>query len=257
MVESAVRIRAFLWRRMSTKRILFVPDCHVPYHDKKAFSLMLKAGRLLEPDYVIVLGDFADFYSVSSHSKNPDRLQSLEQEVNGVRKCLRSLEDLGARNNVFVAGNHEDRLERYLADRAPELFDSITIPGVLGLSQKWKFVKYKTEYRLGKINVTHDVGSSGSTAHRRAMDVYHSSVVIGHTHIIEYTVRGRAIGSPILGTSFGWLGDFDAVDYMHKAKAKSTWAHGFGVGFMSGGVVHAQPVPIVNGTCCVLGKIIK
>jgi hypothetical protein len=37
---------------------LFIPDTHAPFHDKKAFALMLEVAKEVRPDEVVVLGDF-------------------------------------------------------------------------------------------------------------------------------------------------------------------------------------------------------
>ena len=75
-------------KRNKVQKIFFVPDTHVPYHDDKAFKLTLKAIRKFAPDILVVLGDFADFYSVSSHDKSPDRRILLNDELKAVRKAL-------------------------------------------------------------------------------------------------------------------------------------------------------------------------
>ena len=68
-----------------------------------------------------------------------------------------------------------------------------------------------------------------------------------------------ADGPPQVGAMFGWLGDFDTIDYMHRAKAKRDWVHGFGIGYHDTitNYVYIAPVPIINGTCCVEGKVYK
>ena len=144
------------------EKILFIPDCHVPYHDKDAFNLMLKAGKIFKPDHAIILGDYADFQGVSSHSKDPNRALKLKEEIDAVKEALDQVVALGAKNNVFVAGNHEDRLERYLRDEAPELFNFISIPKILELKEKgFSYTPYKQAYKIGKLNVTHDAGNAG------------------------------------------------------------------------------------------------
>lgn len=221
---------------------------------------MLRAARVFKPEEIVILGDFADFYSVSSHSKRPDRVRSLDVEIAAVQAKLKELNKLGAKKKMYVCGNHEERLERYLCEKAPELFGTVQIPEVLGLRELgWQFTPYRRHYKLGKIHVTHDTGTAGQNAHRQSMSVYQGSAVIGHTHRMEYSVTGNADGPPQVGAMFGWLGNFDAVDYMHAAQCKRNWVHGFGLGFqdVKTGIVHLQPIPIVNGTCCVLGEIIR
>lgn len=245
---------------ISTKlrRVLLIPDTHAPYHDEKAFQLMLRAGRVLQPDIVVVLGDFADFYAVSSHSKNPERAADLEYEVGIVKEKIREVEKLNAGTNVYVAGNHEDRLSRYLSDRAPALFKTVQIPEVLELKERWHYVPYKATYRLGKVHITHDVGTAGRNANRQAMDAFQGSAIIGHTHRMEYSVIGRVDGPPTLGVMLGWLGDFSKIDYMHQVKARRDWVHGFGIGFLEpDGILHVQPVPIVNDRVCIMGQVIR
>lgn len=241
------------------KRVLFIPDCHHPYEDKKAWTLMLKAARSFRPDTIVILGDFADFYSVSSFEKSPKRVQDLKYEVDYVKEKLTELDLLGAEQKIYISGNHEDRLERYLITKAPALFETVTIPETLDLRIRgWHYVPYKRSFRLGKLHLTHDSGTAGQNAHRQSMAAFQASTIIGHTHRMEMTYLGNADGPPQVGAMFGWLGDFDQIDYMHQIAARRNWVHGFGVGFMEpNGVVHLSPVPIVKGACVVNGELIR
>ncbi len=242
------------------EKILFVPDAHVPYEDVDAFKLMLKAGKAFGPDHTIILGDFMDCYTVSSHSKHPDRANKLKEEVHATIGALRAVRAIGAKNNVFVAGNHEDRLERYLKDRAPELFHFISIPKVLELEKiGFKYVPYKQSYRIGKLNVTHDTGTAGRYAHYKSLDTFQHNIIIGHTHRLGYAVEGNAQGERHVTAMFGWLGDVEQIDYMHRVKAIKDWTLGFGIGYLdtSTGIVYVVPVPIVKNTCLIEGKLIS
>jgi predicted phosphodiesterase len=245
-------------KQVKLEKILFIPDSHFPYEDKKAFELMLKAGKAFKPDHSIILGDFIDCYSVSSHSKNPKRSLKLTEEVDATKAALDKVKALGAKNNVFVSGNHEDRLERYLMDKAPELYDFISTPHILDLQKKgFKYVPYKQAYKIGKLNITHDTGTAGRYAHYKSMDAFQNNVIIGHTHRLGYAVEGDAMGNRHVCAMFGWLGDIEEVDYMHRIKAVRDWSLGFGVGYLNPktGVVYVVPVPIVNYTACVEGKL--
>lgn len=241
------------------EKILFIPDVHVPYEDKDAFQLMLKAAGVFGPDHVILLGDFQDFYDVSNHSKDPNRRFKLSEEVECGKARLDQIIKLGAKNNVYVAGNHEDRLERYLRDKAPELFNFISIPKVLELDKKgFKYVPYKDSYKIGKLNITHDTGNAGRHAHQKSLDDFQHNIIIGHTHRLGYAVEGNANGERHVAAMFGWLGNVEDVDYMHRIKAIRNWTHGFGIGYLEpkSGTVYVLPVPIINGTCLVEGKLV-
>lgn len=238
--------------------ILFVSDAHHPFVDKRAWALMLKAAKDLKPKHIVVIGDFLDCYAVSSHSKDPARAGRLREEVDAGLVALAQLDALGATNKIFIGGNHEDRLERYLQDKAPELFDFVSIPGILELKARgWKYVPYKSDERLGKLWLTHDVGSSGRNAIFKAIDTYQHSTVTGHSHRLAYVVEGNAAGEVKLGAAFGWLGDAKKVEYMQRQLVLKNWALGFGVGYLNRqtGVVYTVPVPIINYSCCVAGKL--
>lgn len=245
---------------MKVEKILIIPDTHCPYHDKKAWRILEKSADKIKPDHVIILGDFADFYSVSSHSKNPERAFKLEEEISETIKLLKVVKSFGAKNNIFIAGNHEDRLTRYLQDKAPELFPLTGIPSVLKLKELgYKYIPYKREYKLGKVNFTHDLGKAGVSAHRQAVTEFRESAVIGHTHRMSYEITGTAGGKSHVGAMFGWLGNFEEVDYMHNAVSKAHWSHGFGLGYFTpkNGFIYLTPVPIIKYTCIVEGKLIS
>lgn len=245
---------------MKLEKILIIPDTHFPYEDKAAWALMLKAGKLFKPDHCIIMGDFIDCYAVSSHSKRPDRALALKKEVDATKAGLAQVKSLGARNNVFISGNHEDRLERYLKDHAPELFEFISIPKILELRENgFKYVPYKHSYRLGKLNLTHDCGNAGRYAHYKSLDTFQHNIVIGHTHRLGYAVEGNASGDRHVTAMFGWLGDVKEVDYMHQVKAIKDWSLGFGLGYLdrATGNVYLQPVPIVNNSVLIEGNLVK
>jgi predicted phosphodiesterase len=237
--------------------VLFVPDTHVPYHDERAWQLMLEVGRRLKPGVVCHLGDLGDFYKISSHSKDPRRQLSFEQEIADCKAKRAELDALKAKRKIFCEGNHEDRLRRYLADKAPELFGMVDTDQLLGLTENgWEFVPYKQDTKIGKVYVTHDVGYAGKYAARRVADTYHHSAVTAHTHRLEYLVVGDATGERFVSVVPGWLGDWRKVDYQHRLKTAVDWSLGFAVGWLdeSTGHMHIQPVPIVDYACVVAGR---
>lgn len=236
------------------KKILFVPDTHAPYHDERAVSLVEQVVEEWQPEILVVGGDWADNLAVSGHAKSRAGLGNLKDELLAAATRLETL-SRGIKERHFVMGNHETRLERYVAQRAPELDGLLNIADMLCL-QKWTSITpYNETFKLGKLNITHDLGESGQNAHRSAAAAYMGSAIINHTHRMAYEVIGRQIGPPVVAAMFGWLGDYRAVEYLHRAKAKR-WPLGFGIGRMEpSGVVHVTPVPIVNYKACVEGVL--
>ncbi len=240
--------------------VLVVPDTHRPYHDRRAWKLMMAAAKLLQPEVIVIIGDFADFYTVSSHSKDPNRVKQLDVELKDVNEGLDELDKLGAEEKVFVEGNHCDRLRRYLKDKAPELFGVVGVPTLFRLKERgWRYVPYKRHTKLGKVHLTHDVGAAGRNATFQALDSYQHSIITGHAHRCQYIVEGNAVGEFKLSAQFGWLGDVEQVDYMNIAKARKNWALAFGIGYHdpSTNYVYFVPVPIINYTCMINGTVLK
>lgn len=246
---------------MSTlEKTLFVPDTHRPYHNKKSWGLMLNAAAGWGPNRIVVIGDLADFYAVSDHNKNPKRALKLDWEVKDTNKALDDLDSLGADDKRFCLGNHEWRLERYLQTKAPELFDMLDVPSLLKLEDRnWKVTPYKSHDKLGKLYLTHDVGFAGRNAVYQTSETFNHSVVTGHSHRMGYVVENDATGkNPRVSAQFGWLGDSEKTDYMHRAKARKYWPQGFGIGYGDNeGIQYLIPVPIVYGKCVVEGKLYR
>jgi predicted phosphodiesterase len=244
----------------SLDKVLILPDTHAPYHDERAWKLVMKVARRIKPDTIIHLGDLADFYKVSNHSKDPARTLSFKDELKGVHALRAELDRLGAKRKIFIEGNHEERFRRYLADKAPELFGIVTTDELLKLTENdWEFVPYRSAAKVGRVYFTHDTGGGGKYSTAHALDSYQHSVVIGHHHSIQYYVAGDAVGKYRVGAQFGWLGDIKKVDYMHQVKVRRLWALGFGTGVhdRETGVVFLTPHPIVNYQTCVNGKILR
>lgn len=104
-------------------RWLVVADTHIPYHRpepiKAAVDWAVKHGYT---DGLLMNGDIQDCYSLSRWNKNP-RARDFAGEREMVGEVLDYFERrLKPKRKVWKLGNHEERLERYLAVKAPELF---------------------------------------------------------------------------------------------------------------------------------------
>lgn len=246
----------------SLKRQLWIPDTHVPNEDKRALDLVERVARGLGKfDEIIIGGDFGDFEAASAHgNKDPRKETLLKREIDAVKAAIARVETWAKPKArlVYVCGNHEWRLDRLIFNEAPALAGMLEIPDVLGLGDRWEFVPYKEHVRIGKIYTTHDTGSAGATAHTKALADFQDNTVINHTHRLAYSVVGNAKGHAKVAAMFGWLGDADKADYMHRIKARRDWALGFGLGYRRpDGVTYLQPVPIVGYTCVVEGRLYR
>lgn len=237
---------------MSKKHILVVPDTHVPFHDKIAWEATLGVIRQVQPWGVVIIGDFCDFYALSSHTRNPQRKTLLQDEIGQTNHELDRLEEAYPGPVAFVEGNHEDRLRRYLWDRAPELMGAVTIPELFRLEERrWIHVPYRHCLKIGKVTYKHDYGGkAGKYAAEQSLEGFGGNLVIGHTHRgkVTYLGEGRPDGSPHFCLNVGWLGDLEQMDYTDPDKVRREWQTGFGlVTYSENGLAHAQFIPIIRG----------
>jgi hypothetical protein len=129
------------------KLAVLVPDVHIPNHDIKAWKLFKKVLLSLKKDIseIVFLGDVCDFFSVNSHGSHPQVFNMLIDEVEIINKELDWFDQNFKRaKKVFIEGNHEHRLERYLLNKAPALFGVTEVKFLLNMNKRpnWKFCDY-------------------------------------------------------------------------------------------------------------------
>ena len=139
-------------------RALVLSDIHIPYHSRAALVAALDYGRTRDSDLILLNGDVVDFFSVSAWQKDP-RKRDLAGEVKIAREFLAALRGAFPKARiVYKLGNHEERWERYLEVKAPELLgvEDFTIDRVLRLSEIGaEVVRYKRPIMLGDLPVIH------------------------------------------------------------------------------------------------------
>lgn len=215
------------------KTALIWPDQHIPHHDIKAYKLMLHVAQSIGIDEIVILGDFADFYSVSSHAKCSSVKQLLLDEVECVNKELDKIDKLfPSARKVFISGNHSHRLARYIQNQAPALFGVTDIRNLFKFDQRpnWKYVAYgpnQKHHVLGsKLIARHEpLGPNSETTARKAM----ASIVHGHTHRIEMSSSTSLTGEQHISFCPGWLGDKRNETVFGYVKHHANWQLGFGI----------------------------
>lgn len=222
---------------MDLECVLLIPDTHRPFHHRKAYDLMLDVAKDLKPQHVYILGDYADFYSVSSHQKDPRVFQMLQDEVVDVLGAIEQLDALlPDSKKVFIQGNHEWRLERYLLAQAPALFGVTSTEHVLGLENRpnWKFIQYCPNQMVSiagsYLYARHEpLGSSAKATATKAL----CSLVYGHIHRIEQSHMVGLDGTNHVCFSVGWLGDKRKSEVFDYVKGHHQWQLGFGLAWVN------------------------
>ena len=240
------------------KRVLFIPDAHTPYHDRRALENLLidQIIPAFQWDTICILGDWWDNYSISGHLKTPTRERSWKRESEVGQHLLRRISESPARRRILIRGNHECWLEKYLADKAPALYEQVMEN--TKAPEGWEVIEYMESTTIGKLHVTHDLGYSGMQSAQQSLAACGGNIVIGHNHNMTYVVRGNAKGECHVGASFGWLGDYRRIDYRHRMRTRRDWVLGFAVGYLrTSGVIHIVPTPIVGYSAVVEGLLFQ
>lgn len=243
------------------KKIIMVGDVHAPHHDVEAVELALKCISAFQPDYLVMMGDFCDAFSISSHSKAPSRKTSLKAEMDICKNLLSRFSNSVSKKckRVYLFGNHCQRLDRYIADKAPELDGLLSVGDMIGLDQDgWISVPYKRSIKIGELVLTHDLGTAGPKAAMDAVRTYGTNVAIGHVHSANICYSGQLDGKNHVAISTGWLGSYESADYMPLDKALVSWTHGIAFGYLlDDSSVHVNFAPFVNGRAVIGGQEIR
>lgn len=244
------------------KKALIIPDCHIPYEDKRAYDLMLKVAKDIDPDEIVVLGDYADFYAINAHGKDAAiKTGVLQDEVHEVVMRLKQLKLLFPNaKRVFIEGNHEYRLARYINARCPDLYGVFDTKSVLELGiLGYEFVPYgpNQKYRVlgSKLIARHEPLAGGKHVAQNTVEKAMHSVIFGHTHRIQEAQVVTIDGQNYRGISSGWLGDVKHPIFGY-VKGHHQWAHAFSVvNVLDDGTWLNSLVHIINYKCYYDGYI--
>ena len=210
-------------------KTLIISDLHFPYHDNKAIELSLKYGLNKKVDCVLINGDLIDFAGISRHEKDW-RQRSINEEFESVRGFLKGLRKLFPKARiVFKYGNHDERWEKWMFLKAPEIFDcsDFQLEILLRLGElKIEVVKDKRPIRIGKLTVLHGhemTGGSGGVNPARATFLKTlESVIVGHYHKTSQHTEASMFSEVYSVNSTGCLCGMNP-HYMPINK----WNHGF------------------------------
>lgn len=105
------------------KRIVVAGDFHIPYHDPDAVWAFLLYIKKVQPDVIIIDGDFLDCYSISRFTRNPHAF-NMEQEFEVGIGILEKIREFCPNAEIFyLEGNHEFRIKKFLGSMVPQMAD--------------------------------------------------------------------------------------------------------------------------------------
>lgn len=137
---------------------LILGDIHVPYHDVKFIEVAVAHGKKYGSDLILLNGDIMDCYATSRWETDP-RQRNFPRERDKTVELLKFIrQEFPKARIVYKLGNHEERYERYMMLKAPELLDmpEFSFDKLLGLASIGiECVRDKRPIMLGKLAVLH------------------------------------------------------------------------------------------------------
>lgn len=139
-------------------RWLILSDVHVPYHDPTTIRLAVAEAKRREVKGVLLNGDTLDSHEVSAHDRDRTALRYTEEIERGKQFLAWLREQLPHARIVYKEGNHEERLQRYVSQRAPALegLEGLDLQSLLHFSDYGvEWVGDKRVVRLGHLCALH------------------------------------------------------------------------------------------------------
>lgn len=247
-----------------TKTFVICSDVHIPSQSNPCIKAVAELLRDIRPDGLILNGDILDLIELSSHARGSVaqleglRICKVFGEANSVLDLWQDAAGPQCKENHFVEGNHEDRLNRWIrtGDNSVWLGDeSVSIPNRLKLVQRG-FVYHagypKAYVRLGHLIVTHGKYCTKYAAATH-LERYRCSVLVGHVHTpgMHY---GSGFEQVQVGIVTGHLADVNkpALSY---ASVPNSWQQGFAIVVVEpNGNFHIELKNFVDGVFYYGGK---
>jgi predicted phosphodiesterase len=116
-------------------RALVLSDAHFPYHEPKVLEAAVAwAKQHFNPGMIFLNGDWLDFYAISRWDKDPKRrnfpaeIEKCKQSLAWIAECFPGIPI------KFKKGNHEERWDKFIWNKAPELWGlkACTLEKILG-----------------------------------------------------------------------------------------------------------------------------
>ena len=179
-----------------------------PIHDEEAIAVALAITADINPTLVILVGDNLDGAELGKYRTSPAYQQTTQAAIDRLATLCAELRHAAPNARiVWLAGNHEERLPRYLLDNAVAAFglrkgNAPDSWPVLSLPYLARMDEHDIEFVPGypasafwindRLRVIHGdkVASGGSTAHKY-LGNEKVSVIYGHIHRREYAARTR------------------------------------------------------------------
>lgn len=248
-------------------RLICDGDLHYPINDPYVTAAKMAFARDFQPDTWINVGDMYDFWGISRHEKEAERLLELggrlQEEFDSARDYWSEVTRI-SKNVHFIPGNHERRLSALVnANQALFGLRAFEWGTLAGIPASVRIHKYGTQLDIAGINFEHGDRITGGMGAIHlaylALAKRVTNVIFGHTHRIDTryrTFRRDGQVKTIVSHNQGHGSDVSKQTY---AGPCPDWQHGFtaiewySVGGQPRFTIHA--IPVVGGRFMFGGKL--
>lgn len=196
-------------------RFACLPDSHGIFADQEAVACSMALVARHRPEVLVLLGDHVDFYALSRFDKDPKRMLCLQDDLDAGHAFVKAARKAAPHARIlYLEGNHENRLQRWLHAKGPEVSGLVerlgkgrngsrrqllSVPYLLGLGDLGVAWVSGGSRDVGGITFKHGnlVRSKAGATAMAELEREGTSGASGHTHRIGHaskTTRGGVFG---------------------------------------------------------------
>lgn len=211
------------------KRVLILSDIHVPYHNIPSITAALQYAKKSKPDALLLNGDTIDCHRLSRYTKDPKK-RNFKLELDTFKALFEVFERELSCKIYFKIGNHEERYENFLYEKASELVGIEEFEFTNILKARARGIEIIGDKRPMKLNNLwgihgHEYVGGISAPVNPARGLFLRSKVSsfqGHNHQTSEHTEPTLTGKMVTTWSLGCLSELHP-QYMPLNK----WNHGF------------------------------
>ena len=185
------------------------------------YKAFVKVCKILKVDGIILNGDVIDGARISRHTPTRgSRAPKIEKEIETAKAWLKLLPK--TRHRLWTMGNHDIRIDNYIASNASELDGYI-----MSLAEHFTDWEFAWGFEINGTEIRHRFRSGIHSAYNSSQHAG-ISMVTGHTHQLQVTAVRDRRGSR-WGVETGTLADPHGPQFQYTEGAPSRAQQGFAV----------------------------
>lgn len=212
------------------KKVGILSDIHCPYHSIDSLTLAITDLKKEKIDALLLNGDTIDCHKLSRYVKDPKK-RNFKLELDTFKALFEIFEKEFGCQIYFKVGNHEERYEHFLQEKAGELIGIEEFEFENIIKARARGIHIIGEKRVMKLNSLTGIHGheyfGGTSAVNIARSLYtkaKSDSFQGHNHQTSSHVEIDINGNEIKTYSIGTLGELHP-EYLPLNR----WNHGYAI----------------------------